>query len=82
MDRSGEHLGTSDRAIMRMRKQLLEAIADVQAGRDPLMVERNGAAPALGELTVISTELADRVELSADWWRPYFDGNRPKLKSR
>ena len=80
MDRSNEHLVTTDRAIMRMRKQLLEAVQAVQAGHEPLMVERDGAPPALAELTVLSTEVADDVELSADWWRPYFEGNRPKPK--
>jgi hypothetical protein len=34
----------------------------------------------LAELTVLSTEVADDVELSADWWRPYFEGTRPKPK--
>jgi phthalate 4,5-dioxygenase len=33
VDRSREHLGTTDRAIIMMRQLLLEAIADVAAGR-------------------------------------------------
>ena len=33
VDRSKEHLGTSDRAIIVMRQLLLEAIADLEAGR-------------------------------------------------
>ncbi|HLG74356.1 MAG TPA: Rieske 2Fe-2S domain-containing protein [Chloroflexota bacterium] len=35
-DRSQEHLGTSDMAIIAARKLLLQAARDVQAGRDPL----------------------------------------------
>jgi hypothetical protein len=35
-DRSKEHLGTSDLAVIAMRRLLLQAARDVQAGRDPL----------------------------------------------
>jgi len=35
VDRSLEHLGTSDRAIIQMRQLLLEATRDVEAGRRP-----------------------------------------------
>jgi phenylpropionate dioxygenase-like ring-hydroxylating dioxygenase large terminal subunit len=35
VDRSREHLGTTDRAIIVMRQLLLEAIDDVSAGRSP-----------------------------------------------
>jgi hypothetical protein len=35
VDRSQEHLGTSDRAIIAMRQLLLEATDDVEAGRVP-----------------------------------------------
>jgi phthalate 4,5-dioxygenase len=35
VDRSQEHLGTSDRAIIAMRQLLLEATDDVDAGRSP-----------------------------------------------
>jgi phthalate 4,5-dioxygenase oxygenase subunit len=41
VDRSLEHLGTTDRAIIAMRQQLLEAVADVAAGAVP-----KGADPA------------------------------------
>lgn len=40
-DRSQEHLGTSDRAIIAMRQLLLEAADDVEAGRAP-----RGSQPA------------------------------------
>ncbi len=35
VDRSREHLGTSDRAIIAIRQLLLEALDDVEAGRTP-----------------------------------------------
>jgi phthalate 4,5-dioxygenase len=41
-DRTTENLGTTDRAIVLMRRQLLRAIDDVRQGRDPLLVRRDG----------------------------------------
>ncbi len=41
VDRSKEHLGTSDKAIIQMRKMLLEATRDVEDGKRP-----KGAEPA------------------------------------
>jgi len=38
-DRTGEHLGSTDKAIIAMRNQLLEATKDVEAGRRPRGVE-------------------------------------------
>lgn len=35
VDRSREHLGSTDRAIIQMRRMLLEAIRDIDAGRPP-----------------------------------------------
>jgi len=35
VDRSQEHLGTSDKAIVAMRRIMLEAINDVAEGRKP-----------------------------------------------
>lgn len=35
VDRSREYLGTADRAIIEMRKLMLEATREVEAGRDP-----------------------------------------------
>jgi phthalate 4,5-dioxygenase len=47
VDRTTETLGTTDRAIVLMRRQLLRAMEDVKAGRDPLMVRRAPADYAL-----------------------------------
>jgi phthalate 4,5-dioxygenase len=46
-DRTREHLGTSDKVIMANRRQLLKAIATVQAGGTPPMVLAAEAAAAL-----------------------------------
>ena len=79
MDRSQEHLGYTDRAVILMRKQMLDAVAATASGRDPMMVQRNGDPDPLAELTVLSVEVPAELDISADWWTPYFEGNRPKL---
>jgi phthalate 4,5-dioxygenase len=52
MDRSQEHLGTTDRPVMLMRRLLLQAAQDVAQGRDPLFVERDGAPNGLADMRV------------------------------
>jgi 5,5'-dehydrodivanillate O-demethylase len=42
-DRTGEHLGTSDRGVALYRKTLLEQVARVERGEDPLGVVRDAA---------------------------------------
>lgn len=42
-DRTKEHLGKTDLAIAAARRLMLRAVADVQAGKDPLGVVRAGA---------------------------------------
>ena len=41
-DRTQEHLGSSDTAIIQMRRLLMQAVADVQQGRDPLGSQGQG----------------------------------------
>jgi hypothetical protein len=43
-DRSQEHLGTSDMAIIAARRLLIQAVRDVQAGREPLGAD-GGSSP-------------------------------------
>ena len=43
MDRAREHLGTSDRGVIMIRKTLLEAIKAVEEGHDPPGVTRDPA---------------------------------------
>jgi phthalate 4,5-dioxygenase oxygenase subunit len=58
-DRSREHLGTTDRAVIAARQLLLEACDDVEAGRDP-----RGTDPA----TYRNARAADKlVPKNADW---------------
>ena len=69
MDRSHEHLGTTDRPIILMRRQLLRAVEDVRSGRDPLFVERDGQANALQDLTVRANTLPASTDPKGGWWR-------------
>ena len=66
-DRTREHLGTSDRAIMLNRRLLQQAIDDVQAGRTPLGVAQvDVATTRLGPDTVDGIAPAQAWE---DWWQ-------------
>jgi hypothetical protein len=42
-DRSVEHLGYTDRGIIKLRQLMLDAIKDVEEGREPLGVARGAA---------------------------------------
>ncbi len=63
VDRSLEHLGTTDRAIIAMRQQLLEAVDDVAAGRAP-----KGSDPA----SYRDVRPADGYMPRDRDWREYF----------
>lgn len=67
-DRTQEHLGVTDRSIIAMRQRLLAAIADVQAGKDPLMVSRDPAVNPLAEM-VVRTGLIDADASPLGFWR-------------
>jgi phthalate 4,5-dioxygenase oxygenase subunit len=73
-DRSAEHLGTTDKPATLMRRQLLQAIDAMKAGRDPLFVERDGAENALAELMVISKVVPNTTDALSGWWHAH----RPK----
>jgi phthalate 4,5-dioxygenase len=65
-DRSREHLGTTDICIVAARRQLLAAIALVQAGRDPIHVIRDPAQNDMSDIVVVSEVVpagADHKEL-------------------
>ena len=79
LDRSVEHLGTTDRAVIMMRRQLLKAIEDMQAGRDPMFVERDGQPDALNEMVVLSQEVAADTDLLGGWWRGFDPASRGTL---
>jgi phthalate 4,5-dioxygenase len=68
-DRPREHLGATDRAIIKARQQLLRGVQDVQAGREPMHVVRDAAANNFAHLVVVS----EVVPVAADWrtyWQP------------
>lgn len=62
-DRTQEHLAYTDRAISTARKLLLQAISDVQAGRDAPMVVRDPAQNRFAHLVA----RADELPASTDW---------------
>ena len=59
VDRSKEHLGTTDRAVIALRKLLLEACDDVEAGRAP-----RGVDPATSRTV---RALDHYIPAGADW---------------
>jgi len=73
-DRTREHLGSSDVAIMANRRRLLQAIDDVQAGKlPPGLAQAEVAAQRIGPDTV------DGIAPAQDWsrwWRAAVDGKR------
>lgn len=66
-DRSTEHLGATDAPVIVMRKQMLKAIADVQAGRDPLMIVRDGSVDPVAELVVRSQRWPKGADVRGFW---------------
>lgn len=66
-DRSGEHLGATDAPVIAMRRQMLQAIADVQAGRDPLMIARESTENPVEDLVVRSQRLPKDAPISHFW---------------
>ncbi len=76
-DRSTEHLGTTDKPTMLMRRQLLTAIADIKAGRDPLFVERSSQENALADLMVLSTIVPETTDPLSGWWRAHLPKTGP-----
>ena len=66
-DRSKEHLVTSDLAIVRMRKMVLDAISCVQNGGNP---------PAVGAADMTKITAYDRDLVDTDKWQGFASGNR------
>lgn len=69
-DRTREHLGTSDRAIILMRRQLLQAIDDIRQGRDPRMAVRDAVADPVKDLVVVSRRVPEEHD-SLSVWREF-----------
>ncbi|HWH76188.1 MAG TPA: hypothetical protein VNT76_02410, partial [Candidatus Binatus sp.] len=62
-NRTAENLVSSDRAIVASRKLILNAIKEVQQGRDPQHVIRDPQKNRFANLVVLS----DVIPASADW---------------
>ncbi len=62
-DRTQEFLGSSDRAIIAVRRQVLRAIRDVQAGREAPHVIRDAHVNRFAHLMVVSEVITD----GSDW---------------
>ena len=69
-DRATEHLGYTDRGIIALRKLMLQAIDDVQAGRDPLGVVRDVETNEWPDLVARDDVLPAGVPWQYHWRRP------------
>ena len=66
-DRSREHLGTTDVCIVAARRQLLAAIASVQAGHDPIHVIRDPAQNDMSHIVVVSEVVPPDTDHKGFW---------------
>ncbi|HEY6257105.1 MAG TPA: Rieske 2Fe-2S domain-containing protein [Xanthobacteraceae bacterium] len=80
-DRSREHLGTSDVCIVAARRQLLAAIAAVQAGRDPIHVIRDPAQNDMSHIVVVSEVIPPGTDYR-DLWKSRAPKPRASALSR
>ncbi len=66
-DRTQEHLATSDRIIVRARRQLLEAIKDTGDGKEPRGVLRDPTASDCSHMVVVSEVLPKTLDYKSAW---------------
>lgn len=75
-DRTVEHTGSTDKAIVAARLQLLKGISDLREGRDPMHLIRRPEDNRLGHVGAVDAVLPN----DADWrnvWRQYLPVDRP-----
>jgi phthalate 4,5-dioxygenase oxygenase subunit len=72
-NRTEENLVSSDKAIVAARKLILNAIRDVQQGREPQHVVRDPNANRFGNLVVLSEVIANGAD-----WKEYTRGREAK----
>ena len=65
-DRTREHLGASDRAVIAMRRLMIKTIEDLQDGEVPTLSASNGADP-VADLVVVSQKVPATTENKAVW---------------
>ncbi len=75
-DRTQEHLGLTDRGVVAMRKQLLKAIEDVEAGKKPLLARAEQPEPLSTLRVWVGTLKADEPLES---WKSKAEGRKPQL---
>lgn len=80
-DRTTERLGYSDKAIARARQMLLQAIRDVQEGRDPLHVVRSPQENDFAHL-VVRSELVPRSTDYRSYWKQSVAPEQPVSGTR
>ncbi len=69
-DRTTEHLATTDKGVIAMRRQLLRAIEEVRAGRDPLATSRDERYNPFAELAVLEERIPKSVSFREFWRQP------------
>jgi phenylpropionate dioxygenase-like ring-hydroxylating dioxygenase large terminal subunit len=74
-DRTREHLGTTDKFIAAARRQILDGIAAVEAGKDPLHTIRSEDDNDLSQIVVLS-EVVPNEEDHKTLWRKYASARR------
>jgi phenylpropionate dioxygenase-like ring-hydroxylating dioxygenase large terminal subunit len=70
LDRTTEHLGFTDRGVVLMRRQMLEAIRAVQEGRDPRNVIREPEQNQFPELICMSGKVPKGSGWARQWGPP------------
>ncbi|MPZ78364.1 MAG: Rieske 2Fe-2S domain-containing protein [Deltaproteobacteria bacterium] len=74
-DRSKEHLGVSDKAVIAVRKFLLNSAREVQSGREPPHVVRDGRHNRFPHIDCFAHILPRKVP-----WREHFDYLTPTAR--
>ena len=66
-DRTREHLGASDKAVIALRKFLINAVHEVQSGKEPPHIIRDPAKNHFPHIDVIAETIPSSIH-----WRQYF----------
>ncbi len=66
-DRSKEHLGVSDTAVIAMRKYLLDAVKTLQEGKEPPHIVRDPAKNNFGHVDTLAQVIPSNIP-----WREFF----------
>ena len=74
-DRTREHLGTTDKFIAAARRQILQGVADVESGKDPMHTIRGGDDNDMSHIVVLS-EVVPVEEDHMALWKKYASPER------